>query len=165
MWVAGVAACALLLNIGYKSAQLWQINAQQIQVEEQIIVRYKKVFPGTKRVRIGTIKSQLNKKITQLGGASDGSGFLTMLSKVQPSFAKVPNLKPESLKFDGKKQELHIRAIADEYQHFEQFKNALNAANLTVKQGSQKNQGEQVTGSFIISDKHSGSDNKAKGRS
>jgi len=73
-----------------------------------------------------------------------------MLSKVQPAFAKVPALKPESLKFDSKKQELRVQAIANDYQHFELFKGALNAANLTVKQGAQNNQGEQVTGSFTI---------------
>jgi len=160
LWAAGIAACALLLNVGYKSAQLWQLSAQQEQVEAQIIAHYKKAFPNAKRVRIGTIKSQLNRKIAQLGGSSDQTGFLTMLSKVQPAFATVPELKPESLKFDGKRQELRLQAVADDYQHFERFKSALNAANLAVKQGAQNNQGEQVTGSFSISDKQS-----SKGRS
>jgi len=150
LWVAGIAVCALLLNVSYKSIQLWQLTAQQVQVEAQIIARYKKTFPNTNKVRIGTIKSQLNRKIAQLGGISNQAGFLSMLSKVQPAFAKVPALKPESLKFDGKRQELRIQAIADNYQHFEHFKRALNAANLTVKQGVQNNQGEQVTGSFSI---------------
>jgi general secretion pathway protein L len=154
-WAAGIAVCALLLNVGYKSAQLWQLSSQQEHVEEQIIARYKKTFPATKRVRIGTIKSQLNNKITQLGGASDSSGFLAMLSKVQPAFAKVPSLKPQSLKFDGKRQELRLQAIANDYQHFEQFKAALIRANFVVKQGAQKNQGTQVTGSFSISSKAS----------
>lgn len=153
LWAAGLALCAVLVNVGYKSAQLWQLSTQQAQVEEQIIARYKKVFPRTKRVRIGTIKSQLNKKIAQLGGVSDSSGFLAMLSKVQPAFTQVPQLKPESLKFDGKRQELRLQAIANDYQHFEQFKAALNNANLAVKQGAQKNQGEQIIGSFSITSK------------
>ena len=144
-----------MLNVGYKGAQLWQLSAQQEQVEAQIIARYKKAFPSAKKIRIGTIKSQLNRKIATLGGSSDQTGFLTMLSKVQPAFAKVPELKPESLKFDGKRQELRLQAIADDYQHFERFKSALNAANLTVKQGAQNNQGEQVTGSFSITSKTS----------
>ena len=162
LWAAGLAVCALLLSVGYKGAQLWQLTEQQSQVEEQILARYKKVFPATKRVRIGTIKSQLNKKIAQLGGASDNDGFLAMLSTVQPAFAKVPALKPESLKFDGKRQELRLQAIANDYQHFEQFKAELNHANLTVKQGAQKNQGEQVTGSFSISRKQSKANSKER---
>jgi len=59
------------------------------------------------------------------------------------------------LKFDGKRQELRLQAVADDYQHFERFQSALNAASLTVKQGAQNNQGEKVTGSFSISDKQS----------
>jgi|GEM_PF-74003 len=153
LWVAGIAACALLLNVSYKSAKLWQLSAQQTQVETHIIARYKKAFPQAKKVRIGTIKSQLNRKIAQLGGSHEQIGFLTMLSKIQPAFAKVPELKPVSLKFDGKRQELRLQAIANDYQYFERFKSALNAANLTVKQGTQNNQGEQVTGSFSISNK------------
>ena len=159
---ASFAMCALLLNVGYKSAQLWQLSAQQTQVEERIITRYKKAFPATKRVRISTIKSQLNKKIAQLGGTSDSRGFLAMLSKVQPAFAKVPALKPESLKFDGKRQELRLQAIANDYQHFELFKAALTRANLTVKQGAQKNQGKQVSGSFSISRKQSKASSKER---
>ena len=159
LWAAGFAAGALLLNVGYKSAQLWQLSTQQTQVEAQIIARYKKVFPSAKKVRIGIIKSQLKRKIVQLGGASEQVGFLSMLSQVQPAFAKVPELKPESLKFDGKRQELRVQAIADDYQHFEHFKSVLTAANLTVKQGAQNNQGEQVTGSFSIVSKQNNTSN------
>jgi general secretion pathway protein L len=150
LWAAGFAACALLLNVTYKSAELWQLSAQQEQVETQIITRYKKAFPNAKRVRIGTIKSQLKSKLAQLGGVTEQAGFLSMLSQVQPAFANVSALKPESLKFDGKRQELKIQAIANDYQHFERFKKALVAANLTVKQGAQNNQGDQVTGSFSV---------------
>jgi general secretion pathway protein L len=153
LWAAGIAICALLLNVGYKGAQLWQLNAQQEQVETQIIAQYMKVFPNTKRVRIGTIKSQLNRKIAQLGGRSEQAGFLSMLSQVQPAFTKVPELKPESLKFDAKRQELRVQAVANDYQHFERFKGVLNASNLNVKQGAQNNQGDQVTGSFSITSK------------
>lgn len=162
LWAAGIAVCALLLNVGYKSAQLWQLSAQQTQIEEEIISRYKAAFPATKRVRIGTIKSQLNKKIAQLGGTSDSGGFLAMLTTVQPAFAKVSALKPQSLKFDGKRQELRIQATANDFQHFEQFKAELNRTNLVVKQGTQKNQGKQVTSSFSISRQQN---NASKGRS
>ena len=153
LWVAGVAMFALLLSLGHKSMQLWQINAEQENVKQSIIASYKKAFPKTKRVRVATIKSQLNRELALLGGLSDRQGFLAMLAKVQPAFAKVPALKPESLKFDGKRQELRIQAQAKDYQAFEQFSMALSAANLTVKQGSQSNQGDQVTGSFSISNK------------
>jgi len=150
LWVAGVAMFALLLSLGHKSVQLWNLKAEQEKVTQSIITNYKKAFPKTKRVRVSTIKSQLNRELALLGGVSDRQGFLAMLAKVQPAFAKVSALKPESLKFDGKRQELRIQAQAKDYQAFELFSVALEAANLTVKQGSQSNQGDQVTGSFSI---------------
>jgi general secretion pathway protein L len=153
LWVAGIALFALLLNLGHKSVQLWQLNTAQEKVQENIIASYKKTFPKTKRVRVSTIKSQLNRELALLGGTGDKQGFLAMLAKLQPAFAKIPALKPETLKFDGKRQELRIQATAKDYQAFEQFSVALAAANLTIKQGSQNNQGDQVTGSFSITNK------------
>jgi general secretion pathway protein L len=153
LWVAGVAVFALLLSLGHKSAQLWALNTEQEKVSETIITTYKKAFPKTKRVRVSTIKSQLNRELALLGGVNDSQGFLAMLAQVQPAFAKVPALKPESLKFDGKRQELRIQAQAKDYQAFELFSNALDSADLAVKLGSQSNQGDQVTGSFSISNK------------
>lgn len=153
LWVAGVAMFALLLSLGHKSAQLWQVNAEQEKVKQDIVASYKAAFPKTKRVRVSTIKSQLNRELALLGGVGDRQGFLAMLAKVQPAFAKVSAIKPESVKFDGKRQELRIQATAKDYQAFEQFSVELTTANLFVKQGSQSNQGGQVTGSFSISTK------------
>ncbi len=153
LWVAGVAVFALLLSLGHKSAQLWSLNSEQENVKQAIIDSYKKAFPKTKRVRVSTIKSQLNRELALLGGAGDRQGFLAMLAQIQPAFAKVPALKPESLKFDGKRQELRIQAQAKDYQAFEMFSVALESADLTVKLGSQSNQGDEVTGSFSISSK------------
>ena len=160
LWAAGFAACALCLNVGYKSAQLWQLSAQKTQVEAQIVAHYKKAVPSNAKVRIGTIKSQLTRKIEALGGVTEQAGFLSVLSKVQPAFAKVPGLKPDSLKFDGKRQELRIQALASDYQAFERFKSALNTTGLTIKQGAQSNRGDQVTGSFSVVSKPSNTNSK-----
>ena len=162
LWVAGVALFAVMLNLGFKGTQLWQLNSAQEITEQKIISDYKKTFPKAKRVRISTIKSQLNRELALLGGSTNEQGFLAMLAKLQPAFAKVPALKPDTLKFDGKRQELRIQASAKDYQAFEQFSSALT--DFTVKQGSQSNQGDQVTGSFTITNKKSDSSSKKNNR-
>jgi len=153
LWVAGVALFALLLNLGEKGTRLWQLNAEQELVDQNVITEYKKAFPKTKRVRISTIKSQLNRELALMGGINDGEGFLAMLAKLQPAFAKVQALKPESLKFDGKRQEIRLQATAEDYQAFEKFSVALDATSFTVKKGSQSNQGDLVTGTFTMTNK------------
>ncbi|WDE05630.1 type II secretion system protein GspL [Thalassomonas viridans] len=150
LWAAGIALFALVLNVGIKGAALMQVSNQQEAVEQQIIATYKQAFPATKRVRVTTIKSQLKQKLAELGPGNSGGGFLEMLSRVQPAFASVPGLKPASIKFDSKRQELRLQALASDYQQFDKFKSALEKARLTVNLGAQSNQGEQISGSFSI---------------
>ncbi len=150
LWVAGIAICALLLNVGYKGVELLQLNAKIESTDKRIVQVYKKAFPRVKRVKTATIKSQLKQKLEKLGVSNTEDGFLAMLLKVQPAFAKVAELKPDSLKFDSKRQELRLQAIASDYSHFDLFKRALENANLAVKQGAQNNQGDRISGSFSI---------------
>lgn len=147
---AVIAACALLLNVGMKGAQLYQLKAEQAKTEQNIIATYKKSFPETKKVRISTIRSQLKRKLAEVGSKDNHSSFLLMLSKVQPALAAVPELKPETLKFDGKRNEMRMQAVASDYQFFDKFKNTLESNQLTVAQGAQNNQGKQISGSFSI---------------
>jgi general secretion pathway protein L len=165
-WAAGIATFALLLNVGIKGAELIQLNNQQAVLEEQIISTYKKAFPKTKRVRIATIRSQLKQKLKEVGGSSGESGFLTILTQVQPALALVKDIKPQTLKFDGKRNEIRMQALASDYQYFDKFKIALEKSDLTVSLGAQNNQGEQISGSFSITSNITtkNATNKSKGR-
>ena len=153
LWVAGLAACALLVNVGLKSTQLIQLNDAIDNLESNIISTYKKAFPETKRVRVSTIKSQLNRKLSEVGGGNSQAGFLTMLNSIQPAFKLVSELKPDAIKFDAKRQEIRLNATSSDYQSFEKFKIALEKSDFNVSQGAQNNLGEKVSGSFIISAK------------
>ena len=165
LWAAGFAVFALLLTVGAKGSKLLQLTAQIETVEQQIVSSYKSAFPNTQKVRINTVKSQLKRQISQAGGGDNQAGFLSMLSKIRPAFSAVPELKPESLKFDGKRQEIRIQAVASDYQHFEKFKNEVLKTKLSVNQGAQNNQGDEVSGSFSISENANSQRSAQGGRS
>ena len=150
LWVAGIAAIALTLNFVYKGVELYQLSAQQQQIEDKIIEQYKATFPKTKKVKISTIRSQLKQKLKAVGNSDDSVGFLSLLNRLEPALAKVIEIKPQNLKFDGKRQEVRMQAIAKDYQYFEQLKVALENEGLTVNLGAQNNQGDQISGSFSI---------------
>ena len=150
LWVAGVAAVALTLNIVGKVIEINQLDNKIAQVNESIEANYKKAFPQTKRVRLSTLKRTLSREIENSGGGSTTSGMLAMMAQVQPAFSQVPNLKPESVRFDGKRSELRLSVTANDYQSFEKFKSILEDSSLTVTVGAQNNQGDKVTGSFSI---------------
>jgi general secretion pathway protein L len=162
LWAAGIATLALLLNVGIKGAELMQLNSQQAQLEQQIISTYKKAFPKTKRVRISTLRSQLKQKLKAVGGSSDESSFLTILTQVQPALSLVKDIKPQTLKFDGKRNEIRMQALASDYQYFDQFKIALEKSGLTVSIGAQNNQGDQISGSFSISSTNTSTNSKGR---
>jgi general secretion pathway protein L len=163
LWAAAIAVFALLFNVGLKSSHLYQLTSQQDAVNQEIISLYKKTFPESKKIRVSTIKSQLKRKLNQVGSSDSQAGFLAMLTKVRPAFANVPELKPESLKFDGKRQEMRLNAVANDYQYFEKFKVEVEKTQLFVTQGAQSNQEDQVSGSFSISTKSTKKSNKTRG--
>jgi general secretion pathway protein L len=152
LWVAGVACFALILNFGLKGAEIYQLSNQQEALESEIIEKYKTVFPETKRVRISTVRSQLRQKLAEVGNSEDSAGFLALLVKLEPALASVPEIKPQTLKFDGKRQEVRMQTVAKDYQYFEKLKVAFEKAGLTVNLGAQNNQGDQISGSFSITD-------------
>jgi general secretion pathway protein L len=150
LWVAGIACVALVLNFTLKGVELYRLLDQKSVVEAQIIANYKAAFPETKRVKVSTVRSLLRQKLAEVGNSDESIGFLSLLVKLEPALASVPEIRPQTLKFDGKRHEVRMQTIAKDYQYFEKLKVALEKAGLTVNLGAQNNQGEQISGSFSI---------------
>jgi general secretion pathway protein L len=150
LWVAGIACVALVLNFTLKGVELYRLLDQKSVIEAQIIANYKAAFPETKRVKVSTVRSLLRQKLAEVGNSDESIGFLSLLVKLEPALASVPEIKPQTLKFDGKRHEVRMQTIAKDYQYFEKLKVALEKAGLTVNLGAQNNQGEQISGSFSI---------------
>ncbi|TLU65825.1 type II secretion system protein GspL [Thalassotalea litorea] len=148
--VATVAVIALLLNMLVKGIEIYQNNGKYALYSQQIEQEYQKAFGKNQKVRIATVKQQISSRLADLGGAGGDDNLLTMLEKLRPAFVKVPTMKPESMKYDSKRQELRISVVASNYQAFEQFKSELEKADMDVTSGAQNNQGDQVVGSFNI---------------
>lgn len=149
-WAAGLAITAILLNVLFKGIHLFQLNQQIVGTESAIVDAYKKAFPQTKRVRVNTIRSQINRKLASIGGQTTDIHFLTMIEQMQPAFSQVASLKPDSIKYDAKRKELRMQASAKDYQDFERFQAALKKGPFVVSQGALNNQGTSVSGSISI---------------
>ncbi len=151
-WVIAASVCtvALVLTLAQKGSALYQVKAQQQQIEQEIISTYQAAFPQTKKVRISTIKSQLKRHLGSISDTGNGHSFLSMMVKLQSAYAEVPGLKTTSIKFDDKRGEIRLTASANDYQAFDKFKMALEKLQLKVSQGAQNSQGDLVTGSISI---------------
>ena len=148
---ATIAISAIVLQLVYRGAVLWQLDNELSAQKATYLSQYKKAFPG-ERIRPQLIERQLKKRLSAVAGGADGSEtFLTMLDKVAPLFAQSGGFKPDIIKYDDKRQELRLNAIADGYQSFEKFKTAVEGLGYEVHQGSLSNNAEnKVTGVITI---------------
>lgn len=151
---AGFAITAFCLLLAGKFVQLYKLDNQQAKLEENIQSIYQKTFASKKGkpVSLNKVKALVKARMRGLISADQSEKFFPLIDKVIPAFITVKALKPETLKYDHKRNEIRIQASAKSYQDFERFKAALEKENLVVSQGSQNNQGDQISGSFSIKD-------------
>lgn len=149
---ASFVAVALLLNLTGKAIHLYQLDKQQSALQEKIQSIYQTTFAdeNSKEVNFNKIKSLVNFKVRVAVGEGGGEKFFPLIDKILPSFIAVKNLKPQTLQYDHKHNEIRMQALASGYQDFEAFKIELEKVDLKVSQGSQNNQGDQILGSFSI---------------
>jgi len=145
--VAGVAAVAVLLIFVEKFYQLNQLTQKKAAVVASSQAIYRQLNPEAKRVN--RLKYRVKQQLKQLAGGSGQAPFLAMMATLNNAFNKVPKIKPVSIKYDNKRQELRIQANADNYQQFEQFKRQFGA-QFSVTTGAMNNNGNKVNGSLII---------------
>lgn len=147
---ASLLAVALFINLTNKVVQLTHLSDQQAAIESEIVATYKEAFPAAKNVKVAKVKSLVKYQLQKVGGDNSEESFIRLLNVIQPAFVVVNNLKPSTLKFDQKRNEIRLQVTAPSYQALESFKSELEKSELTVSIGSQNNQGNQVTGSFSI---------------
>ncbi len=152
---ASLVVVALLINLSSKWIHASQLDNQIASLEQEIQTVYQKNFATgkKKKVSVNRIKAIVKTKLRDAGSSDSADQLFPLLSKVTPAFVAVPTLKPQTLKYDQKNKELRMQVSAKSYQDFEVFQTSLEGLALTVTQGSQNNQGEQVVGSFNIKDK------------
>lgn len=149
--VAVLAIVALLVNLAYKGAAVYQLNAQADQLEAQIKQTYVKAFPSGKNLSVVIMRKELQRKLSEVGGGGDrAQSLLSLIEASSKAFAGVPELKPENFRFDQKRGELRLNVVAPNFQSFEKFKSIAEQNQLKVEQGSLNNQGSQVVGSISI---------------
>ncbi len=147
--VAMVAAVALVLALVNKGLGIYQYHqqAEQLQAESEAI--YRQVAGAT---RIVNLRSQLGKTLSALQGGGVGGELFTMLQQLQPTFSQVPELKPQSLRFDGDRGELRMQVSAKSYEQIDKFRQ-LAAQQFTIDAGAMNNNDGAVTSTLTLRSK------------
>ncbi|WP_144211890.1 type II secretion system protein GspL [Shewanella donghaensis] len=115
-----IAVIAIVLSLVNKGLTIHQLEQQTAEIKQQSEAIFKKVSPRTNR--IVNIRSQLDSELRSLQGQGGGAAFFGMLEGLRESFQKVPDLKPNSIRFDAGRNELRMQVTAKNYDQVDQFK-------------------------------------------
>lgn len=138
---------AVLVSLLDKGIELQRLTSQKAELSEKIEAEFKRAFPDT--TRIVNVRSQMRQKLAALEQSGTGVNMLSMLAQLSEAFDS-SKVKPQTLKFDSKRSELRLQAVASNFEALEQFKRLAEQQGFSVQQGAINNKDNQVIGSLSI---------------
>ncbi|CAM2985448.1 type II secretion system protein GspL [Shewanella amazonensis] len=142
-----VVAVALLLSLVNKGLTIYQVGTQAEVLKAESEAIYRQVVPGSSR--IVNLRSQLDNEVRKLSGSGSGAEFFSMLQRLKTSFAAVPELKPNSLRFDSARSEIRMQVTAKDYAQIEKFKE-LVGKDFELEAGAMNSSDEAVTSTLTL---------------
>ncbi|QSX33510.1 type II secretion system protein GspL [Shewanella avicenniae] len=147
--VAAIAVVALLLGLANKGLGIYRYNSEAADLKAQSEAIYRQVAGNS---RIVNLRSQLDSSLRALQGSGSGAELFNMLQQLEQPFKQVPELAPESLRFDGSRGELRMQVSAKSYEQIDKFRQ-LAAANFTIDAGAMNNNDGAVTSTLTLRSK------------
>lgn len=152
MWksAAIVIAIACVLALVNKGLTIHQVNGQIADLKAQSESIYQQLVPGNSR--IVNLRSQMESKLRALQGQGSGAEFFAMLDGLQDAFKQVPELKPNSLRFESARNEIRMQVSAKNYAQIEKFKEIVGR-RFQLDGGTMNSGEDQVTSTLTLRSK------------
>ncbi|MCE9932320.1 GspL family type II secretion system protein ExeL [Aeromonas salmonicida] len=149
--VAVVAGLLLLVALTQRGVHIYQLAEQDKALKAEIRQVYTRIFPG--ETRIVNVRSQMAQHLKLLGQTPQ-DGVLLLLTELAPTFAEVPGLKPQVLRFDAARGELRLQVTAPGFTEIERFRE-LAGKRFEVQQGEVRSTEGKVEGALVLKGKSS----------
>ncbi|MGE6434675.1 type II secretion system protein GspL [Shewanella baltica] len=152
MWksAAIVIAIACVLALVNKGLTIHQVNGQIADLKAQSESIYQQMVPGNSR--IVNLRSQMESQLRALQGQGSGAEFFVMLDGLQDAFKQVPELKPNSLRFESARNEIRMQVSAKNYAQIEKFKEIVGR-RFQLDGGTMNSGEDQVTSTLTLRSK------------
>ena len=144
---AAVVALAFGLALANKGFQYTELMAQNDAIQTSIKTNIAQSFPGLGSYR--DPRRAITRYVQQRENSGGAVSGIQMLGNLGTAFA-AGNIKAQTLRFDYKRGEIRMQAVADNFAQLERFKNKASEAGYTVTQGAINNQNNRVIGALII---------------
>jgi len=145
-----VLAVAIVLSLVNKGLTIHQVNGQIADLKAQSEAIYQQVVPGN--TRIVNLRSQMESQLRSLQGQGSGAEFFSMLAGLQDAFKQVPELKPNSLRFESARNEIRMQVTAKNYAQIEKFKEIVGR-RFQMDGGTMNSGEDQVTSTLTLRSK------------
>ncbi|WP_299072127.1 type II secretion system protein GspL [uncultured Paraglaciecola sp.] len=142
-----LAVIALFTSLIDKSIEQNRLQNQLVDLKAQVKNEYKRAFPNAGAYR--DLRATMTRQMKALDQNGASTSVLVMLNQLKPAFAE-SKVKPQTLRFDSKRAELRIQAMATNFNALDKFKRQAEAQGFTVDQGSINQEDNQVIGSLTI---------------
>ncbi|MBE8167385.1 MAG: type II secretion system protein GspL [Shewanella sp.] len=146
-----VIGAAILLSLLNKGFMVYNTNQQLTDVQEQSVAIFKQTT-GLNRVTNANLRPLVRTELKKIKGSGNGSAFFEMLTLLEPAFKQVPDLVPNTVRFDGNRGELRMQITAKDYASVDRFKQALDGS-FDLKSGVMNNVDDRVTTTLTIRSK------------
>ncbi len=140
---------AIVLGLVSKGINIYQLHQQIDELKAQQVEIYKRTT-GLRNTT--SLIFQMNKLLERLQGSGKSSDFFGILDKLRPVFSELKNVKPTSLSFDSRRNELRMRISAKDYAEVDKFKDGLRAG-FDFDAGVISNEDNRVTTSLTLRSK------------
>lgn len=145
-----VLVLACLLALVDKGLTIHQLKTQTAELKSQSEAIYKQTVPGNSR--IVNLRQQMDSQLRSLQGQGSGAEFFVMLNGLQDAFKQVPDLKPNSIRFDSSRNELRMQVSAKDYAQIEKFKDLIGR-RFQLDGGTMNSSDSQVTSTLTLRSK------------
>ncbi len=142
------AAIAILIKIAIMATNIYTLNSEKETLKSEIANLYHQVAPGARIVDPRRQMQQLLSK-GNAGGASSQSFFI-MVYLVAEGLARIPNVEPTNLSYDGRKGEIRLDIPVANLPELDQLKDYLTQKGLTIEVGGASAQGSRYSGRLMI---------------
>ena len=140
---------AIVLGLVSKGISIYQTHQQIDELKAQQVAIYKK---ATGRRNTTNLIFQMDNMLKGLQGSGHSSNFFDMLDKLEPVFTKLADVKPTSLRFDSRRNELRMQISAKDYAEVDKFKAELQSS-FNIDAGVISNEDNRVTTSLTLRSK------------
>jgi general secretion pathway protein L len=139
--VAGLFVAAFCLQLAGTWADYSNLEAQNLQLRQQIEATYREVVP---RGAVVDPEKQLQRQLESLRGVAQGGGFVSLLDRIGRVIQGQEGAQLATINFNDKVGDVRLNLVVPDFKAVESIRTNLDAAGLLAQMENSNAQGDMV---------------------